>query len=406
MRFNSQLHLSTSGDPLLDLGPLPVSNRFLNPDSADSSPEYPFSLRLRGDFGLIHMEKPFPVEELKPKYQWLTCFEPEDHLDRMAQRLIQLPGISKDSVFGAYSFKDDSTLRRLEGLGYGHTWRLVPSEDFGITDPYANVESFQHVFTLELAIKAAERHGLADVLIVRHVVEHAYDISGFMKAVHALVKPEGYIVWELPDCERALAAGDCTTLWEEHVFYFTTFTFRALLEATGAEIIHYESEAYPFENSIVAIVKALRSLPPRSEWPASSVKAETNRARSFANSVISSKARVRTLLERFTRQHGKIALFGAGHLSVAFLSIMEVADLISCVIDDNPHKKGMKMPVGNLPIMGSESLKADAFPLCLLSLNPANQPAVIQKNKAYTAQGGRFSSIFPGTALYLEEAIS
>ena len=108
MSISAFKNLSDSGELLIDLGVQPVSNRFLELEMGSEAPCFHFQLRIRMDSGLIHQGIPFPVTELRPRFNWLTCFEPEDHLDDMVQTIIALPGINQDAVFGAYSFKDDS----------------------------------------------------------------------------------------------------------------------------------------------------------------------------------------------------------------------------------------------------------------------------------------------------------
>ena len=75
------------------------------------------------------------------------------------------------------------------------------------------------------------------------------------------------------------------------------------------------------------------------------------------------------------------------------------------LIDDNPYKKGMIMPVGNLEIVGSDSLYSRDVRLCLLGLNPLNQSKVVVKHTSFTKKNGIFASIFPGTTLDLEKII-
>ncbi|MCH1913335.1 hypothetical protein L9Z17_16665 [Leptospira noguchii] len=89
-------------------------------------------------------------------------------------------------------------------------------------------------------------------------------------------------------------------------------------------------------------------------------------------------------------------MFGAGHLSIAFLSIADIADLIDYVIDDNQNKKGLLMPINDLEIVGSEVLYTKDIRFCLLSLNPQNQPKVIKNHEKFISNGGTFASIFPG----------
>lgn len=397
--------LNKSGKLLCDFGLQPVSNRFLSSENLTSVPTFPLELRICHESGLIHLNKPFPIDELKPRYDWLTCFEPEDHLDALVQKLIALPGITQKSTFAGYSFKDDSTLRRLKSLGYSRAWRIHPQQDLSIVDPCANVETYQSVLTPAVAQQICQNYGAADVMIVRHVVEHSYNLPVFLESIRALIKPDGYIVWELPDCERALATGDCTTVWEEHIFYFTSFTFKFLLQAAGFSIVHYESVSYPLENSIVAIVQIDKKQNSFIKPDSSALTEEVGRARRFADIVNYRRQTIRKKLEHFRGNSGRIALFGAGHLSVAFLSILNVYDLIDFVIDDNPHKKEMIMPVGSLKIRGSDSLYSEDIKLCLLGLNPHNQPKIVQKHSLFEQQGGKFVSIFPGSSLDLEKML-
>jgi hypothetical protein len=390
---------------ILDLGLQPVSNRFSTPKSNAIIPHYPMRLMLEKKTGEIRLESPFPVDDVKPRYDWLTCFEPEDHLDKMVENILHLPNINKNSVFAGYSFKDDSTLARLDAKGYQKQWRIDPQEDLSVSDPRANVETYQYVFTVAKAKQIQKRREYADVMVVRHVVEHAYDLAEFMSAISTLVHHRGYIVWELPDCENALAKGDCTTIWEEHIHYFTSHTFKQLLENTGFTILDYESVPYPLENSLVAITK--NDKPGKSSVLINekAVDVENNRAYEFAHKVNERKKVIQSKLRKFKKSRGPIALFGAGHLSVAFISIMEIADLIDFVIDDNPNKKGMVMPVGDIEILSSDSIYSREVSLCLLGFNPLSQEKIITKHTSFTKKGGVFASIFPGTNLALETLI-
>lgn len=399
-RFQS---LSTSGRPLIDFGPQPVSNRFLAPGGKPGAPAFPLALRIDDEDGLIHIAEPFPIEELRPRFSWLTCFEPEAHLDDLVDRLVLLPGISKESQIGAYSFKDDTTIRRLEKRGYANTWRIDPQADLGVTDPLANVETYQLHFHPAQAEKIRARRGASDIFIVRHVLEHSYDLAGFLQACKDLVRPGGYIIFEVPDCARALELGDYTTVWEEHVFYFTPQTLSSSLGAAGFQIDHFESVEYPFENSLIAITRTTDG--PVTAIPPTATNVEIARAEQFARSFKRRQESVRGRLEKARSEIGPIAMFGAGHLSVAFLSLMGISDLIDFAVDDNPNKKDLIMPVGNLPILGSQALYERGIRVCLLSLNPQNQPKVIEGHARFSGVGGKFASIFPGSDHELETVL-
>ena len=101
MNITQLKNTAKSGELLLDLGLQPVSNRFTPVGDVTEVPSFPLQLRLCLDSGLIHLGKPFPVEELKPRYDWLTCFEPEEHLDVLVEELIKLT----TEVYSVFGFK-------------------------------------------------------------------------------------------------------------------------------------------------------------------------------------------------------------------------------------------------------------------------------------------------------------
>jgi C-methyltransferase-like protein/putative zinc binding protein/methyltransferase family protein len=380
---------------LIDIGPQPISNRFLR-TPAEREEQFPIALQQCEACGLIQIERPVPASALIPPYDWITYNEPEGHLDGVVDILLGLPGIGPGALAGGVSFKDDSTLARLERKGLD-TWRLDLRQDLGVSDanPGYGVETVQDRLTPATADRIAERRGRADVLLVRHILEHANVPLDFMDALKRLTKPGGYIVIEVPDCSRALDGCDYTTIWEEHTLYYTPETFRQGFPLAGLAVVRMENYPYPFENSLVAIATA--------NGAASAVRPsmsalERQRAITFGQSLAAYREQVRRFLSEHRRTRGPIALFGAGHLACTFVSVFDVAGEIDCFIDDNPHKRGLYMPGSRLPILGSSALLERGITLCLLSLNPIGEEKVIRNNQAFVDRGGAFASIFPASA--------
>tara|TARA_B100000787_G_C16186023_1_gene294690 strand:+ start:866 stop:2068 length:1203 start_codon:yes stop_codon:yes gene_type:complete len=390
----------------IDLGLQPVSNRFYPLESGSSAPKFHLGLKVNPKTGLIELNKLFPVEELKPRHDWLTNFEPEDHLDKLVEDLINLPGVSRSSVIGAYSFKDDTTIKRLNTKGYNNSWRIDPESDLGV-DKFANLETYQHEFTIEKSRKIKKKYGEADILLVRHALEHAYDISNFVKAIRLLVKPTGFIVWELPSCEKYLIHGDCTMIWEEHIYYFTEFTFREFFKKEKLFINNLNLIQYPLEDCIVAITHEKQNLDIDNfnDNKDIDIEIEINRAKKYIELLSNNKVSIPKILEDATNKFGNIVIFGAGHFTAAFISILNIEHLIDYIIDENPNKKGRKFPAGNIPIVSPDILQQNNIKLCFLGSNPQSHHKIIDKNKDFVDSGGIFLSIFPGTDRYFEDIL-
>ena len=368
---------------LLDLGPQPVCNRFLK---GPQEKEFRADLALTQcpSCALVQLETPMPVAEVVARYDWIAYREPEGHLDSLAETIARLPGLTMESTVGAVTYKDDSLIDRLDRLGFKNHWRLDPRGDLGIEDSRAGIETIQD------RISKNSTHGKsADLLIVRHVLEHAYDTRAFAGALKSLVKPGGVILFEIPDNARCFDTFDYGAIWEEHVLYFTESTFKGFLARAGFELAAFYVYPYPMENSLVAIVKPATSAEPAAPPPSR----ETARAEAYARGLPEASAKFRAILARHPRE--RTALFGAGHRSAAFVNLLGLEDSIGMVIDDDVNKKGLFMPGSRLPIAGSSALLEKGIELCLLNMSPESERKVVAKNKAFVDGGGRFVSIFP-----------
>ena len=375
----------------LDVGSHPVSSFFLQ--KADA-PERNFQIALGQceNCGTIQIMKPVPHDALVPPYDWLFAREPEGHLDGVVDQIVALPGLNTDSVIGALTSKDDTMVDRFARKGFQKHWRVKLDKDLGVKNPAANIETVQKLTTPERMAKIARRHGPADVLLVRHIMEHAEDLTAFIQGVASMVKPNGIIMVEVPDCTPSLTLNDYCMVWEEHSLFLTPETFAPLLTIGGFEAIRTDIYPMPFENSLVQLARKTGKPGPIKIDPAA--RMQNGMLARYAEAYEPARRELRAKLERARAEKGPIALFGAGHLACAFANFMKVADLIEFVADDTPQKQNKFLPGARLPILPSAALVERGVRLCLLALSIGNEDAVIGRNEAFVRAGGTFRSIF------------
>ncbi len=374
---------------LVDLGPQTPSNRFELPESPTID-WHPLVVGQCEACGLIQLLDPMPPAMAKSRFEWLTYNEPEGHLDNLVSRLCRMPGLDYGSRIVGLTYKDDSTLARFNRLGYANTYRYETSADFGLTDPCSSLESIQLALDATTAARLASSHGLADVLLVRHVLEHAHDPLVFLRAAATLVKPNGYLLFEIPDSEKFIKACDYSFIWEEHITYLCASTLAALIGNAGLSLQDTIVYPYPLEDSLIGIVRNAPGAAPRQQGREVLLADGSNFARRFPEL----RARLKTLLIDWQRAGKKTAIFGAGHLAAKFVNMYGLEELVDCVIDDNSHKRALLMPGSRLAIRGSADLDARGIDLCLLSLSPESEQKVRAKNQPFLDRGGRFLSIF------------
>jgi len=370
----------------------PISNRFLNvPDASET--RFHLSLEQCARCGAVHQVYPPPADELRPRFAWVTYNEPEGHLDELAAKIWGLAGIDAETSALGISFKDDSLLARLRGLGVQKTYRLDLETDLGIDDAGVGIETIQHRLTVDTARAIVARRGLADLIIARHVIEHAHDLPEFLSAIRTLLKPGGYTVVEVPDCSVCFELCDYTTVWEEHVHYFTRETCPAIFRQMGQVLVSMDSYPARPEGLLVGIGRDAGT-------DAESTSLRQPCLTEFRGFVDNFPAIKRLAAERLEGM-GPVAILGAGHLACAFINYLKIVEFVDFVVDDSPHKQGLFMPGSKLPIRGSDSLVSQRVRLCLLSVNPEVEERVIRRNQAFTDQGGRFASIFASSPRYV-----
>ena len=374
---------------LVDFGPQTPSNRFELPESPVTD-RHPLVVGQCEACGLIQLLDPMPPAMAKSRFEWLTYNEPEGHLDNLVSRLCRLPGLDSGSRIVGLTYKDDSTLARFNSLGYANTYRYEPATDFGLHDPCASLESIQAALDAARASRLASSHGLADVLLVRHVLEHAHDPRGFLRAAATLVKPGGYLLFEMPDSEKFIKACDYSFIWEEHITYLCAPTLAALVGNAGLSLQDTIVYPYPLEDSLIGIVRNEPGAAPKVQGR----EALLADGATFAQRYPDLRARLQSLLGGWQRAGKKTAIFGAGHLEAKFVNMHRLEKLVDCVIDDNTHKRALLMPGSRLAIRGSAELDTRGIDLCLLSLSPESEQKVRARNQAFLDRGGRFLSIF------------
>lgn len=385
---------SAAIDMLIDFGPQPPSNRFTPAGQVDAD-AHPLKVGACTACGLIQLVDPMSAAMVKSRHAWLTYNEPENHLDALAERLVALPGLHKNSRVVGLTYKDDTLLARMRKLFFESTARFDMAADFGVTDPCAGLETIQAEMTDARADALIKTHGRADMVIVRHVLEHAHNPQAFLSAVRKLAVDGGYVVFEMPDAAKFINACDYTFVWEEHITYFTPATLRGLVERAGFNVVDIVLYPFPLEDSLIAI---LRVAPVKTA--AAAAQPDLAPARNFARAFPERRDRTRAYFGGLHKQGKRAAVFGAGHLAAKFVNLYGLKDYFVCAIDDSPHKQGLAMPGSGLPIQGSAVLPT--IDVCMLSLSPESEQKVVQKQSAYRDAGGTFASIFALSTLALK----
>lgn len=378
-----------SVEQVLDMGPQPPSNLFLSLPDEDVQ-THALRLGVCTCCGLVQLMDPMPSDMVRCRHDWLTYNEPESHLDAVANMLAgDMPCAEGGGprVRGV-SYKDATLLERMRQRG----WVVHTGGDGGTE----GLETLQARITPVWGQAERQKIGDMDVVLARHVLEHAHAPQRFLQGCLALLRPGGLLVLEVPGCEPMLRSHDHCFLWEEHICYFTRHSLKSILEHAGLELLELHEYPGALEPSLVAVARQTSKAcaEPRVDG---AVMAALHAARAFGASHPLRAATMQRRLAALLAGGGEAALFGAGHLGMKFINFYGLAPQLAAVVDDTPQKQGMFLPQSLLPIVPSAWLKRDTSRVCLLAINPASHQRVIAAHPEFLHRGGCWRSIYSGT---------
>ena len=375
----------------LNFGNFPILNRFYIYKNRNS-PKYKFKLIFKDN--IISIAKPFPVNEIRPKYNWLTIFEPEDHLKELSNKLNKLLKINKSMSIGAFSNKDKPLTKFLSDKTK-KTFIINPLIDFKRFPKLASYESLEFFFNKNIE-RIKNKYEKCDLFIIRHTLEHTTNLKIFLKSIDKLIKKDGYILIELPDCEKQLKNGDHSVFWEEHNFYFTENSIKNFLQNNGYKIVKFYRFKYPMEDSLTLLIKKTNKIKKSSYYQISSEK------RLLHDIGLRITRNSETFIKYLKYTKKRIIFYGAGHTTLSFIFLLKIQSYVDFIIDDNPHKTNKYISFDSIKILSSESLNSfNNNYLYIFGTNPSSHKKILQKHKNFVDNGGFFYSIYPNQKNYI-----
>lgn len=195
-------------------------------------------------------------------------------------------------------------------------------------------EGVSNRYLLDLA---AEEHGLYDLLISFNYLEHQPDARAFLQKCHALLADGGKLLLTVPNLDLLLTSQSAHEFVTDHLVYFTPASLETALRLTGYELLELKIINNQYDIQIVA--------EKRRAAPIAACKTALDEL------VISFNSKLREL----AAQGKRIAVWGAGHRTLALLSLSE-HHLIDCIIDSATFKHYKYAPISHLRILPPETL--------------------------------------------------
>jgi len=195
-----------------------------------------------------------------------------------------------------------------------------------------------------------------------NVLEHAPNIKDFLSGIRKILNPDAVGLIEVPNFDMIIAKNMISELMLDHLTYFNRATLQLALESSGFEIIAIEEV---WQNYMLSAVVKLR--PP------------LNMSHSVRQWNLL-KSEVHEWLRKYTKE--EICVWGAGHQSLATISILELHDHIQFIVDSSKSKQGLFAPPSGIPIVAPEELKRSSSVKCVVVMGGSYTKEIVESLSA------------------------
>lgn len=351
---------------------LPLTSIYTN--NEENALQYRFEFTICERTNRLYTKK---IEEnplTRYKHKWMTCFEPENHLDNVSEEIDKC--LTSTGKIVGVSFKDDTLIARLKKYGY----QTKTSSEVGLSQTGACIYKLMNEREIaEIGSKLKEKEK-ADLVVARHILEHSQNPAQLLKDINKLAKSDGKILIEIPDCKHMLENNLHTMIWEEHISYFTEHSLVQFLQVEGYEIIKLLRFENVLEDSLVALITKSRNVEKTITANGSNINnKEAELYRRFFSTIESTKNKLVDFTKACIKNEREIFIFGAGHHAASFVNIYGLEGYVKFCLDDNENKAGKFLPGSKIKIVSSDKIQHSKSPVVIMTNNPETQDKIKKK---------------------------
>lgn len=182
-----------------------------------------------------------------------------------------------------------------------------------------------------------EHEGRYDLLLSFNYLEHQPDAKAFFEKCHSLLADGGKLLLTVPNFDFLLSSQSGHEFVTDHLVYFTANSLETALRITGFTLIDLQIINNQYDIQIIA------------------EKRKPSAILSCKTAVDLLVASLNEKLRDFCARGQKVAVWGAGHRTLALLSLAD-HHLIDCIIDSAKFKHHRFAPISHLKILPPEIL--------------------------------------------------
>lgn len=391
-------------EEFLDLGRQPLSDAFLTERDVQDEFLYRLAVGSCSSCTMVQLLEEVPREKMfHTDYPYYSSGSSvmREHFQRTARALLAAAG--PDPFVVEIGSNDGVLLQTVHEAGARHLG-FEPSGKVAAAAMEHGVRVRNEFFDAGTAADARREEGAADVVFAANTICHIPYMRSVLDGIRTLLAPDGVFVFEDPYFGDIVAKTSFDQIYDEHFYFFTARSVRAMVAPSGLELV--DVERLPVHGGEVRYTVARAGARTPSARVAALIAQETARGlaepptlRRFAADTVRVRDDLRTLLRRLRDEGRRVVGYGATAKSATVTNFAGIGpDLVEFVCDTTPAKQGLLTPGAHIPVRPAEAF-ADPYPdyALLFAWNHADE--IMAKEQGFRAAGGKWIRYVPDVHL-------
>jgi hypothetical protein len=353
----------------IDLVNSPASNSFLTPEQLNE-PEtfYPLKVYTCHNCFLVQVDEYKKSDAIfDSNYVYFSSYSTSwlKHASAYADKMTERFGFNEDSQVIEVASNDGYLLQYFLKKGI-KVMGIEPTANTAEVAIQKGIKTIIEFFGVELADRLRNHWDVkADLLLGNNVLAHVPDIVDFVSGMKIILAEQGVITMEFPHLMQLVDNNQFDTIYHEHFSYLSFYTVKQIFESQELEM--FDVEELPTHGGSLRIYAKHKEdgSKPISENVTALLQKEMNKGLNslayydnFQQKALQVKLGLTEFLIAQKRAGKKVAAYGAAAKGNTLLNYCGIKnDLVSFVVDANPHKQDKYLPASHIPVMNEEYLK-------------------------------------------------
>lgn len=393
---------SSSFDPFISFGHMPIANGFLAPEQFAGEYFYEMKVGYCEKCGMVQLiDQPDREQMFNENYHFFsgTSTFMTQHFKAFADHVVDDYLAGSDPFVVEIGSNDGIMLQNFAAKGIRHLG-IEPSANVAQVAIEKGVTTISRFFDEELARMIVAEHGQADAFLAANVMCHIPYFHSIIAGISVLLKPGGVVMFEDPYLGDVIEKTSYDQIYDEHVFLFSLKSISFAFARHGFELVDVEpQETHGGSMRYVLARKGTRAISPRVKELLEKEELQgLDRLETYAvfrNKCEQSRDSLKQLLRELKAEGKRVVGYGATSKSTTIINYCGLTPgLVDFICDTTPIKQGKFSPGGHIPIKPYEEF-TNNHPDYALLFAWNHRKEIMAKEEAFRLAGGKWIHYVP-----------